>query len=374
MRLPPPEVTSQWPKPNYVDPVRRGHALTIVQLILVLLGTIFVAMRLYARLVITRARIGLDDVLIVLAWVFSVGLTATVILATQRFGWDLHIWDVPLTAQVTGRKLSWCGQIFYTVASNLAKTSILVFYLRILVARVDKIITKLALAGVVGYFTSIIFVVFLQCRPFGYYWNILIPGNAGKGKCINETSGQLAAASINLIFDVIIFIIPLRSLILLKIRFTQRMHVLALFSAGLLVIVAASIRLYYVTIIFIDTWDVTWFGYVSWLWTAVEIHIGIICACVPSCRALLVSWSERISSKGTKSYGPGTTRTYNHIDEDVRGLTIGNRTNVMAGSIKSGDSGVYSSDSKSKGVRVQMEVMQYEENYVEANPKGTRNK
>lgn len=94
--------------------------------------------------------------------VFSVGLTATV--ATQRFGWDLHIWDVPLTAQVTGRKLSWCGQIFYTVAGNLAKTSILVFYLRILVARVDKIITKLALAGVVGYFISIIFVVFLQCR------------------------------------------------------------------------------------------------------------------------------------------------------------------------------------------------------------------
>ncbi|OBT97657.1 hypothetical protein VE01_04428 [Pseudogymnoascus verrucosus] len=79
MRLPPPEVTSQWPKPNYVDPVRRGHALTIVQLIPVVLGTIFVAMRLCARLVITQARIGLDDVLIMLAWVFSVGLTGTAI-------------------------------------------------------------------------------------------------------------------------------------------------------------------------------------------------------------------------------------------------------------------------------------------------------
>jgi len=71
MRHPPKEVLATWPTPNYVDPVRRGPALMIVQIILVVLVTIFVGMRLYARLLITRARIGLDDILIVFSWVRS---------------------------------------------------------------------------------------------------------------------------------------------------------------------------------------------------------------------------------------------------------------------------------------------------------------
>lgn len=69
MRFPPPEVIAAWPEPNYVDPERRGHVNTIVQVILVTIVTAFVAIRIYARLIITRARIGLDDIIIVISWV-----------------------------------------------------------------------------------------------------------------------------------------------------------------------------------------------------------------------------------------------------------------------------------------------------------------
>jgi hypothetical protein len=67
MRFPPPEVMATWPEPNYVDPVRRGNESIIIQAVLVALVTLFVSIRLYARLVITKAGIGLDDVLIVMA-------------------------------------------------------------------------------------------------------------------------------------------------------------------------------------------------------------------------------------------------------------------------------------------------------------------
>lgn len=67
MRFPPPEVTATWPEPNYVNPVRRGNESIIIQAVLVALVTLFVSIRLYARLVITKAGIGLDDVLIVMA-------------------------------------------------------------------------------------------------------------------------------------------------------------------------------------------------------------------------------------------------------------------------------------------------------------------
>lgn len=64
MRFPPPEVVATWPTPNYVDPVRRGNESIIIQGVLIALVVIFVSIRLYARLAITKAGIGLDDVLI----------------------------------------------------------------------------------------------------------------------------------------------------------------------------------------------------------------------------------------------------------------------------------------------------------------------
>lgn len=56
-----------WPEPNYIDPVRRGNESIIIQAVLVALVVLFVSIRLYARLAITKAGIGLDDVLIVIA-------------------------------------------------------------------------------------------------------------------------------------------------------------------------------------------------------------------------------------------------------------------------------------------------------------------
>jgi hypothetical protein len=71
MRSPPPDVLASWPKPNYIDPERRGNESVIVQSILVVLVTTILIIRLYARIVITRAGIGLDDTMIIIAWVRS---------------------------------------------------------------------------------------------------------------------------------------------------------------------------------------------------------------------------------------------------------------------------------------------------------------
>lgn len=69
MRFPPKEVVDSWPEPNYVDPEVRGPAFIIVQSILLAISTTFLCMRMYARVYITRARLGLDDIFIMLGWV-----------------------------------------------------------------------------------------------------------------------------------------------------------------------------------------------------------------------------------------------------------------------------------------------------------------
>ncbi len=159
---------------------------------------------------------------------------------------------------------------------------------------------------------------------------------------------------------------------------------LGLFLAGALVVIAAAIRLYYVIVVLMQTYDVTWYGYMTWLFSCVEAWIGLICACVPSCRAFFVSWNRGSLGSGSRSRaisggntGFGTAAASRlesrYQDEDVRGLTThssrygtGNETKIVAGSTKSGSE---FSDEETKhgshggmgGVRVQMEVLQFEE-------------
>ncbi|OBT73179.1 hypothetical protein VF21_07910 [Pseudogymnoascus sp. 05NY08] len=365
MRFPPPEVMATWPKPNYIDPVRRGNESIIIQAVLVALVTLFVSIRLYARLAITKAGIGLDDVLIVISAIVGLGLTAGVILAIHDYGWDIHVWDLPPKDSITSRKVSWASMLLYLTSSSLTKISILVFYLRILVEKKDKLITKITLGAMIIYYVVFLIVLFAQCRPLPYYWEILIPG--AKGTCLDEGVHMVTAGVLNLIFDLIIFATPLRSLFTLKIRTTQKLQVISLFSAGLIVIAAASIRLYYNVVVFLQTYDVSWYGYVAWLWAAVEVHVSIICACVPSCRAFFASWTVRGSSKNRSGQGtypskPGG-RSFNNLDaeEDARltSVKMGSMARVEAGSVKSGVSG--ESEETREGVRVQMEVLQYHE-------------
>lgn len=57
-----------WPQPNYVDPVTRGPALIIINIIFVSLCTILLFLRLYTRIFVKRW-FGSDDVFIILAYV-----------------------------------------------------------------------------------------------------------------------------------------------------------------------------------------------------------------------------------------------------------------------------------------------------------------
>lgn len=103
MQLPPVSVVLSWPTPNYENPVTRGPALIIVNIIFITLTVLTVVARLYTRLVIKRW-FGIDDVFILLALassfpfvscvltntvqLFTVGLTIVVLLANQSYGWN----------------------------------------------------------------------------------------------------------------------------------------------------------------------------------------------------------------------------------------------------------------------------------------------
>lgn len=70
MQLPSIQTIESWPTANYVDPVRRGPANIITNLLFFLLALLIVCIRIYTRVRISRS-FGWDDGLILAAMVLS---------------------------------------------------------------------------------------------------------------------------------------------------------------------------------------------------------------------------------------------------------------------------------------------------------------
>jgi hypothetical protein len=96
MREVPLSVFLHWPAPNYENPTTRGNALLAVNIVFITLVTLSIGIRLYSRMLV-KHQSGIDDVMIVLAYIFTIGMTAVVLLANRNYGWNRHLWDVEVS-------------------------------------------------------------------------------------------------------------------------------------------------------------------------------------------------------------------------------------------------------------------------------------
>jgi len=123
-------VYKTWPQPNYVNPVTRGSGLVVINAIFISLVTFSIAVRAYSRMKQTRP--GIDDVMIYIAYAFTIGLTVIVLLANQSYGWDRHTWDVPPHAIQPAAILAFCAKLAFVLASCFTRLSLIFLYYRLI--------------------------------------------------------------------------------------------------------------------------------------------------------------------------------------------------------------------------------------------------
>ncbi|KAF1941831.1 integral membrane protein [Clathrospora elynae] len=323
MRYPPNEVLLTWPIPNYVNPVTRGPALMIVELTLLPIAMIVVFLRLYVRISWLK-KSWYDDYLMIVAMIFSIGTTVNVIMSSQLYGWDRHVWDLTPHEMTVGRQASLAGQTLFVIASSTVKMSILVSYFRI--APEKSLFRKLVWATFALVFAA--FVVFLvaiwvQCIPISSYWNLM----ADNRDCIVEGPPLVVQSILNVVTDFMIYALPIHTLFTLSLPWSQRIGLVVLFSVGGVIVVASSFRAYWVHYTLYKTWDATWEGYEIWVWTAVETNVGVICGCIPALKPLL--FPNRARQQGSK-YGnisqnsrrkEKITPVIDQVELDTRNLT-----------------------------------------------------
>ncbi|KAK3390683.1 hypothetical protein B0H63DRAFT_121690 [Podospora didyma] len=308
MQLVPPEVAATWPAPNYVDPVSRGPALITVELVTLSLALICLSLRLYVKTFVLR-KPNWDDLFMVLATIFGTGVTVTVILANTRYGWNHHIWDLKLTDLITARKVSFAAQMLYLFSTALAKISILLSYTSLAVPGTPLDVVSKVTIGLIGAGQgSFLIVLLTQCIPTSSYWNL---ARINEDCSVREGSFLMAQAVFTVLSDLAVWVLPLPTFYYARLPLGQRVALIVLFSFGAVVVVAACLRTYWLWWAVGETWDVTWDAYDEWIWTAVEVHVGITCGCVPWLKSLVGFWRGKHhgSSRSRSAAAAAASRT-----------------------------------------------------------------
>lgn len=286
----------------------RGPTTSGVTIAVTIIATLFVAARFYTRIRLVRS-VRQDDWWILAAWICAVGFSVSICVAVH-FGLGKHKDDIPDSSFSALRKAEYTFAILYNPSLMLTKTSIIVFFLSVMSTDVDPVFKwcnwlTLAATNIVG--LALTFFNIFQCRPVAAGYLYPTPENA---KCTDIVTLYLSSAPLNIITDIAILFLPIPILTGMRLPRKQKIILITTFGFGIFVAVVDVIRIAYLQQAALNRLkvvkgasgqpgriqednDFSWYASLSFMWSAVEVCIGIICACVPSLKPLFSRFMPR---------------------------------------------------------------------------------
>ncbi|KAF7944584.1 uncharacterized protein EAE97_005217 [Botrytis byssoidea] len=295
----------------------KSSQLVVTNSIVFGLAAITVLLRFVARKLKSTSW-GVDDYLIALALIWVAGIYATSILSVKD-GIGHHIEVVAEHKIEEIFKLIYIMQLFYILSPATIKLSVLFLYKRIYVGERFIRIVYAHIILISLWVTIMFFMAIFNCTPISAFWT-------NEGKCFNFKGFAVGYAIVNILTDVSIWILPLPKIWELHLPIGQKMALMLIFTLGLFEIASALTRLVSAMLL-IGSPDPTWDYMTGNIWSVIEPAVGIMCACLPTTRVVLLavipkSWHSVFSlhsspSKNATS-GRGTgdwprTATYNEI-------------------------------------------------------------
>ncbi|QGA13596.1 hypothetical protein EYB26_001246 [Talaromyces marneffei] len=292
----------------------RATPTLVVTIVFFVLASIFVALRFVSRVGVVR-KVVLHDYLILLAWVIDFGFVFAICYGTTK-GLGLHQQDVPPSSNAALNTSEYVANVLYNPVLMVLKTSILTFY--IVLSKTNKIFRWAIFATILvvnAAGIALTMVNIFQCEPVSAA--IWLPAN-GNANCFSIVTIYLSSAPVNLITDVAIFFLPLPILTQLRLPRKQKLILIITFSFGFFTAVVDVIRVAYLQSAATSNavqktnglgddgnsklhQDFSWYGAFTFMWSAVEINVGIICACVPSLKPLAARLLPRMIRGSTES-------------------------------------------------------------------------
>ncbi|PYH48708.1 uncharacterized protein BP01DRAFT_420483 [Aspergillus saccharolyticus JOP 1030-1] len=283
---PPLSVIASWPPRNTVNPESHGPAALVLAAVVGGMAFVTVMVRLYARCFIQHQG-GIDDILIALALLPTLGLIIAVPIGTEVYGEKYHTWDNTVSALIGERKVAVAAELCYVLASGLIKSSVLLFYRRMSQRTVSprfRALIWVSIASVIAYSLAFVLALFLSCRPFRAFWHQVDPfwTVTHHYSCYDEGAHLITATAISLAQDLLATTLPAVFCIRLHMRRRQKLALTAVFSVGYLTAVIAGIRVFFLWRMYYESYDGSWMAWYCWVLALLEVALAATSASLPA--------------------------------------------------------------------------------------------
>ncbi|KAH6689647.1 hypothetical protein F5X68DRAFT_274766 [Plectosphaerella plurivora] len=273
------------------------------------LGTItavLVALRFFFRVRFAPSPLGLDDHFLHIAFVTA--LPSTVMnthgLASNGLGRD--IWTIDFATLITFAKFFYVMQIMYFLHLPLLKTAMLLFFLRIFPEEnCKKVLWATLIVNSIGG-AAFLGGAVLQCLPVKYAWERW-EEPPYEGRCLNVNAMGWAHAVFNIVLDIWMLAVPLTQIRRLRMHWKKKVGVGMMFGVGTFITVVSILRLSSL-LSYANSDNPTYDQWAVANWSTIEINVGIMCACMPALRGLLVRFFPYVFGSGASR---GRTDEYN---------------------------------------------------------------
>ncbi|KAK0620834.1 integral membrane protein [Immersiella caudata] len=264
----------------YAIDQRRQDELVNTTIIFTTLSVLIVLVRTYLRAVVIR-KFGYDDATILVALFFCVAYLVEILL-TKNNGIGHAITTLSLDNMLNLIKITLAIQCTYYGAVNFIKFSILCMYLRFAVTTT----LRKACYGMIGFHVLFLIVclavTLAQCQPLHRMWDLT---GTVAGSCINTTAFFYFTSGTNIITDIIIFALPIKTLLGIQRPRKEKIALVGIFGIGTFATIVAIVRLHtiYTYTLAVDPFQQS---ILVNLWSVIEINVAVICASAPALKPL----------------------------------------------------------------------------------------
>ncbi|KAL8696059.1 MAG: hypothetical protein Q9224_002993 [Gallowayella concinna] len=224
--------------------------------------------------------------------------------------------------------------VAWNPALMATKTSICLFYLTL--AKNQRVfkwatIATLVVVNVAGLALTLLNI--LQCRPVNGAFHNTVSSNI---KCMDIIALYLSSAPINIITDLALLFLPMPILTAMRLPRNEKLILIVTFSFGAFVAAVDVVRIAYLqnaslnrvegvsgTSIATER-DFSWIASLSFMWSAIEVDVGIICACVPGVKPLAAKLFPKLlgrikharESSSNQYHGVGDAKSASRVNSN----------------------------------------------------------
>lgn len=129
-------------------------------------------------------------------------------------------------------------EVLHPAAVAFPKLTVVMLYLHILTNKYERIVAKILVVLILATWISYTIAAMFQCMPFAFNWDKTIPN----GRCFNVQFYANSSSVPNMITDLAVLVLPLRSVWGLKISVGRRVGLLLIFLTGSMFVETSGLR------------------------------------------------------------------------------------------------------------------------------------